>query len=214
MSLTRRIWEGAQTGVSKLAQLVIVDDEPLSHVDSGMLRTELESRRAAREQAPRKASDNPIANMASSTPAAHAERQRLGKERSARVSRDRDTRAQAQKASADDAMKRMREQAARGSSSTSTSSASSAGQARASGGGSKVQSHGSKQAAQVAEWCRTLDVPTDADAATIKTAYRKLMRKYHPDMHAGNPQKHKAATELSMRVTTAYNGLSALFEKD
>ena len=98
MSLTRRIWEGAQTGVSKLAQLVIVDDEPLSHVDSGLLRTELESRRAAREQAPRKASDNPIANMASSTPAAHAERQRLGKERSARVSRDRDTRAQAQKA--------------------------------------------------------------------------------------------------------------------
>ena len=50
-----------------------------------------------------------------------------------------------------------------------------------------------------------LDLQPGADMAQIKTAYRQLMRKYHPDMHAGNPQKQKAATELSMRVTTAYN---------
>ena len=47
----------------------------------------------------------------------------------------------------------------------------------------------------------------------IRTAYRQMMRKYHPDMHAGNPQKQKAATELSMRVTAAYNGLVAHLEK-
>jgi DnaJ-class molecular chaperone len=46
----------------------------------------------------------------------------------------------------------------------------------------------------------------------IKTSYRQLMRKYHPDMHAGNPQRQKAATELSMRVTAAYNGLVAHLE--
>jgi hypothetical protein len=39
------------------------------------------------------------------------------------------------------------------------------------------------------------------------------MRKYHPDMHAANPQKQKAANELSMRVTAAYNGLSTHLEK-
>jgi DnaJ-class molecular chaperone len=39
------------------------------------------------------------------------------------------------------------------------------------------------------------------------------MRKYHPDMHAGNPQMQKAAHELSMRVTAAYNGLSELEKK-
>jgi DnaJ like chaperone protein len=49
--------------------------------------------------------------------------------------------------------------------------------------------------------------------SAIKTAYRQLMRKYHPDMHAGNPAKQKAATELSMKVTTAYNGLVEHFEK-
>ena len=47
------------------------------------------------------------------------------------------------------------------------------------------------------------------EMSQIKSSYRQLMRKYHPDMHAGNPGKQKAANELSMRVTTAYNGLQA-----
>jgi DnaJ-class molecular chaperone len=58
-----------------------------------------------------------------------------------------------------------------------------------------------------------LDLQVGADMAQIKTSYRQMMRKYHPDMHAGNPRKQKAATELSMRVTTAYNGLVANLEK-
>jgi DnaJ-class molecular chaperone len=49
--------------------------------------------------------------------------------------------------------------------------------------------------------------------AQIKSSYRQLMRKYHPDMHAGNPHKQKAANELSMRVTSAYNGLVSHIEK-
>src|SRR3569832_1598281 len=67
--------------------------------------------------------------------------------------------------------------------------------------------------AQLAEWYRVLDLQPGADMAQIKSSYRQLMRKYHPDMHAGNPQKQKAATELSMRVTTAYNGLVAHIDK-
>ena len=67
--------------------------------------------------------------------------------------------------------------------------------------------------AQLAEWYRVLDLSAGADMSQIKTSYRQLMRKYHPDMHAGNPSKQKAATELSMRVTAAYNGLVAHLEK-
>ncbi|HMG24387.1 MAG TPA: J domain-containing protein, partial [Kofleriaceae bacterium] len=63
------------------------------------------------------------------------------------------------------------------------------------------------------EWYRVLDLQVGADMVQIKTSYRQMMRKYHPDMHAGSPQKQKAATELSMRVTTAYNGLVAHLEK-
>ena len=41
--------------------------------------------------------------------------------------------------------------------------------------------------AQLAEWYRLLDLNAGADMPQIKTSYRQLMRKYHPDMHAGNP---------------------------
>ena len=75
-----------------------------------------------------------------------------------------------------------------------------------SNGASRPPRAGSTEA-KVAEWYRVLDLQPGADMAQIKTSYRQLMRKYHPDMHAGNPQKQKAATELSMRVTTAYNSL-------
>jgi curved DNA-binding protein CbpA len=34
-----------------------------------------------------------------------------------------------------------------------------------------------------------------------------MMRKYHPDMHSGNPDKQRLATDLSQRLTTAYNEL-------
>ncbi|MBP8809686.1 MAG: J domain-containing protein [Kofleriaceae bacterium] len=59
----------------------------------------------------------------------------------------------------------------------------------------------------MAEWYRTLNLAPGADFAEVKASYRALMRKYHPDMHAGNPGKQKAANELSMKVTAAYNGL-------
>jgi DnaJ-domain-containing protein 1 len=81
-----------------------------------------------------------------------------------------------------------------------------------SSGSSRPPRPGSTEA-QLAEWYKILDLQAGADMAQIKSSYRQLMRKYHPDMHAGNPQKQKAATELSMRVTTAYNGLIAHLEK-
>jgi DnaJ-domain-containing protein 1 len=111
----------------------------------------------------------------------------------------------------------MKEQAARGGAAWTSSGG--AGSGGASGGASGGTSGSSRPPrpgtpeAQVAEWYKVLDLQTGADLAQIKSAYRQMMRKYHPDMHAGNPQKQKAATELSMRVTTAYNGLVAHLEK-
>ena len=105
----------------------------------------------------------------------------------------------------------MKEQAAAGggswtaSSSSSTSSSSSSSSSRPPRPGSTE--------AKVAEWYRVLDLQPGAEMSQIKSSYRQLMRKYHPDMHAGNPQKQKAATELSMRVTTAYNSLVDHLEK-
>ena len=52
-----------------------------------------------------------------------------------------------------------------------------------------------------------LEVPYGAPFEEVKKSFRRLMRKYHPDLHAGNPQKQKTATQLTMSLTQAYNEL-------
>jgi hypothetical protein len=212
VDITKRILESAQSGLSRLTSLVIVDDEPLSHVEGAALQAELAARKAARAAAPRRPEDNPLARLATSDPGARAARAAAAAERAARVHRERDAREARKRAAADDAFRRMKEQAARSGSASGSSSSSNGS---SSGGGARrgpAPRPGSAEA-QLLEWYRVLDLQVGADMAQIKSSYRQMMRKYHPDMHAGSPQKQKAATELSMRVTTAYNGLVAHFEK-
>jgi DnaJ-domain-containing protein 1 len=212
VGITRRILEGAQSGLSRLTSLVIVDDEPLSHVESAALQAELTVRKAARDKNPRKPEDNPLAKLATSDPAARAAREKAAQERADRVHRERDEREARQRAAADEAFRRMKDQAARGGP-TSSNGSPNASRGNAHGQASSRPPRPGSTEAQLLEWYRVLDLQLGADMAQIKTAYRQMMRKYHPDMHAGSPQKQKAATELSMRVTTAYNGLVAHFEK-
>jgi DnaJ-domain-containing protein 1 len=211
VSITRRILESAQSGLSKLTSLVIVDDEPLSYVESAALQSELTARKAARDRTKKSWLDNPLAKQA--LPGGKAQRERAAKDRAARIHRERDEREAKQRQAADEAFRRMKEQAARGGTwSSSTSSSTSAGTGSSSGSSARPPRPGSPDA-QLAEWYKVLDLSPGADMGQIKSSYRQLMRKYHPDMHAGNPQKLKAATELSMRVTAAYNGLVAHLEK-
>lgn len=56
-------------------------------------------------------------------------------------------------------------------------------------------------------WLRTLELGPEATEGEIRGAYRKLMRKYHPDRYASDPEKYKAATEVAQKITEAYNGL-------
>ena len=52
-----------------------------------------------------------------------------------------------------------------------------------------------------------LEVAPGADFETVRKAYRRLMRKYHPDLHNSTPEKHRAATDLTQRLTEAYRTL-------
>ena len=52
-----------------------------------------------------------------------------------------------------------------------------------------------------------LEVPAGSDFETVKKSYRRLMRKYHPDLHIGAPEKARAATDLTQRLTQAYKTL-------
>jgi DnaJ-domain-containing protein 1 len=49
-----------------------------------------------------------------------------------------------------------------------------------------------------------LEVQPGADFATVRQAYRALMRKYHPDHHTESPAKQRAANEVAQRLTDAY----------
>lgn len=193
-----------------MTSLVIADDEPLSHVESAALQAELIARKAARDKSQRKPLDNPLAKLATSDPAARAHRAKAARDRTAKIHRERDEHAARQRAAADEAFRRMKEQAARGVPGSAGSANSHSSYNNSSSG--RPPKPGSNEA-QLAEWYRVLNLAPGADMAQIKSSYRQLMRKYHPDMHAGNPQKQKAANELSMRVTTAYNGLVAHLEK-
>jgi DnaJ-domain-containing protein 1 len=59
----------------------------------------------------------------------------------------------------------------------------------------------------------SLEVPYGADFETVRSAYRTLMRKYHPDRHAQTPEKQKAATELAQKLTQAYKILEKQLRK-
>ena len=60
------------------------------------------------------------------------------------------------------------------------------------------------------KWHKTLEVEPGADFETIRKSYRRLLKQYHPDRFARDPEKHKVATEVTRKITEAYEGLSAL----
>lgn len=63
-------------------------------------------------------------------------------------------------------------------------------------------------AADRRRWYKTLEVEPGADLKTVRRAYRRLLLQYHPDRYANDPDKQKAATEVTRRLTEAYNGLT------
>ncbi len=57
------------------------------------------------------------------------------------------------------------------------------------------------QEQQLAQYYMNLELPVGAPLDDVRRAYRDMMRKYHPDKHAGDPTRHKAATELAQSLT-------------
>jgi DnaJ-domain-containing protein 1 len=63
---------------------------------------------------------------------------------------------------------------------------------------------------RLAQLYAQLECPYGSDMTTVRKHYRALMRKYHPDMHSESPEKLRVATDLSQRLTAAYNELRRL----
>jgi curved DNA-binding protein CbpA len=56
----------------------------------------------------------------------------------------------------------------------------------------------------LAQAYRILDVPPDSSALAIKQAYRKLLRRWHPDLQKSGTAAQAESTEMARRINEAY----------
>ncbi len=59
----------------------------------------------------------------------------------------------------------------------------------------------------IREYYANLEVPYGSDLKTVRKAYRKLMREYHPDNFTDDPNKERMATELAQELSVAYESI-------
>ncbi len=57
-----------------------------------------------------------------------------------------------------------------------------------------------------------LEVPFGAPMAEVQASYRRLIRKYHPDRHAGDPRKQRLANELTGGLNVSFNRIKRFEE--
>lgn len=55
-----------------------------------------------------------------------------------------------------------------------------------------------------------LEVPPTASLEEVRRSYKKLLRKYHPDRHADNPQKQQMATRITQKLNVSYQRIVRL----
>ena len=60
-----------------------------------------------------------------------------------------------------------------------------------------------------AAYYANLELPYGAPLLQVRAAWRRLMKRYHPDLHSQDPDKRKVADELTARLTEAYRQLEA-----
>ncbi|MBI4864716.1 MAG: DnaJ domain-containing protein [Candidatus Riflebacteria bacterium] len=54
---------------------------------------------------------------------------------------------------------------------------------------------------------RNLECPVGADLKTVRTHFRRLMKKFHPDLHTDNKTNQEAANRISQIITECYQQL-------
>lgn len=65
---------------------------------------------------------------------------------------------------------------------------------------------------QLLQYYANLELPPFASIEEVKRAYKDLVRRYHPDKHAGDPERQKVASELTQSLTRAYEALTRYLE--
>jgi DnaJ-domain-containing protein 1 len=191
VSLGRRFLNLVRSNLNALLDSVDGDSR-LDELSDEELEAELERRRERRlrEEEERR-------RVAAAERAAAAERttrERVARERAERADRERGD----------------GERTGRRSTQSRSTSGSTSGRATSGSSGTRnapPRSSSSPSSDRLARFYATLETPVGADLATVKQNFRRLMRKYHPDLHAGDPERIRMATERSKQLTQAYSEL-------
>jgi preprotein translocase subunit Sec63 len=80
----------------------------------------------------------------------------------------------------------------------------------------QAQQNNAEQQAQIrqeAKYFDALEISPTKDFEAIKTAYKKVMKKYHPDRYAGNAEKQQIAQQISQKINAAYQYFEQKYNK-
>lgn len=64
-----------------------------------------------------------------------------------------------------------------------------------------------RQRTKIEEYYDALEVARGSDLKTVEKAWKKQMRRYHPDLHSSDPEKQKLAGEVTQILNQAYKEL-------
>ena len=59
----------------------------------------------------------------------------------------------------------------------------------------------------LASFYANLELPYGADADAVREARRRLLRRYHPDLHSSDPEKKRTATRVAQGLNRAHDEL-------
>ena len=57
-----------------------------------------------------------------------------------------------------------------------------------------------------------LELPYGADLEQVRAAWKRLLRRYHPDLHGSDPERHATATEIVQGLNRAFEKLRRRLE--
>lgn len=81
-------------------------------------------------------------------------------------------------------------------------------------GSTDYESRATGQDPELARYYANLEVPYGSDLDTIEKAWKRLMRQYHPDRHATDPERQRIANELTGQLNHAFGELRSRLEKN
>ncbi len=70
-----------------------------------------------------------------------------------------------------------------------------------------------KQDPALARYYANLEVPYGSDITTVRASWKKLLKRYHPDLHSDNPEKQQIAEELVKQLNHAYRELEKRLDR-